>query len=852
MRCTSLSIGITEYRANALRNSDTRLHFAVTDAEALYRYTSLAWPTAEANNIHLLLCDEAASATGIEQAFIQIEQAGSFDLAILYLSGHGQRGPDNSGWFCLWDATPDTPSLDRVVLDRLLGRIDCSSVLLILDCCHAESIISGVPFFADLQGRQARLFCASSRADERAWEDLKLQRSVLSHVLFLGLSQTSALADITGHVSIGEQLFPFLRDQVPLVAAKVKSGSIQQPVVGGLAAIGMRLPTVQAGSIGRSLTLREILRNQVRRLIIWSVATVLFALLLIEAFWTHLAISGDQAIVLRPGIASTFSLLPVHLGKVVDTGFRGSQLDPMQDEAMQKLANGEFRTVSTQRTLDGLRQWIDLLTPMLKDRIALNFIHPIASGEGDDPDSAITFTAINFAARTMDTDPAVIASKQQLLLHAPLMPVSCTVLGNEQVVQFEIAQTGSLEDYIRAFIRYGAAQGKDPSAEVWKLARFIAHRSRDRNYDPTAQLEAQVLLEEIARSNGLTLSPQTLSELRAVLPPAQPNTCSPLAIGILIALGKGEDKAGAEALLRADDPTSKQAMVDILNAFRRIGAKYDYLIELPRSYFSIIGNYRPLLAETVQDMESWLDGQVKPETERLLEHVAMRPQAYNTLYEQLQSTEDPMRQGIAARYLARSFAWQSQAQKEGIQKWLVANASMLFPGSDITLGAALLGRQRQVDPRIIDRWIKQLSVGVIDPQSEFEEYHLIVVDARDAVAALAIAAGTTPIPDKALEQVELLLANRNSIPLRKEAIEGLGSLLRNQRGALADGIRDRLMDQRGNARRRLLTVDIAIAAINGLPDGGRITTLRSLAAFWRNEPEPELRRALGLILARVD
>ncbi|MNK36483.1 hypothetical protein D3C87_550340 [compost metagenome] len=850
MRCVSLSIGIANYRSDALRSSETRLHFSVADAEAVHRYASLAWPAEKTGSLHLQLCDDAASTAGMEQAFSQIIEAGRFGLAVLYLSGHGQRGIDHSGWFCLWDAVPDSPSLDRATLNDALNRLDCESVLLILDCCHAESIVSGMPFFAELRGRKARLFCASSRTDERAWEDSQLRRSVLSHVLFLGLSRTSTMADPTGHVSVDEQLLPYLRDQVPLLAAKMKRGTIQQPVVGGQAAIGMRVPTVQTGSIGRSLTLREVLRNQLKRLVILVIAAVCVVLLFIDTMWSHLAISGDQTIVVRPGIASTFSLLPVHLGNSVDTGFKSNQLDPTRDDILLKLASGEFRSISTQRTSDGLRMWIEQLAPILKDRKALEFIRPAVPEAPEGIEPVTTFSAINFAARVQGTTPIALVGQQRG--HAPLMEVSCATLGNEQLLDFDMALTGSLEDYIRGFVRYGATQGKDPSAEIWKLTRFIAQRSRARGYDSIATLETQVLLEEISRSKDLALSPQTLSDVRAVLPPAQPSTCSLQAIGILIALGHGEDKVGAEALLRATDPTSENAMSKILSAFRRSGAKSGDLIALPRRYFAIIGSYRPLSSYTVKDMENWLDNQADEETERLLEHVAMEPSAYDALHEQLQNSEDPMRQSVAARYLARAFSWQTPTQQETLLHWVEINAAKPFPGADITLAAALLGRERQLDVRLVENWVRQLAAGVHDPQSEFEENHLIVLDGRNAVAALAIAGTATPISAEVMERVETLLANRSSIPLRREAIAALGSRLRSQGDSLVDAARERLVEQRADARRRLLTVDIVVAALNGLSAEGRAKALRDLAALWRVEPEPELRKALGLILARTD
>lgn len=602
------------------------------------------------------------------------------------------------------------------------------------------------------------------------------------------------------------------------------------------------MPTVKTESIGRSLTLRELLRYQVRRLITWSIMTIVIILILIETLFSHLTLLSDQTIAVRPGLASTFSFLPFHPGRIVDTGFNSSQLNLTQINALQRLANGELRTITTLRTPDGLREWIDQLTPLLKDRKALAFIYP------NTPGNPFTFGAINFAARIQGIDPENFARQHQLLLHAPVINTDCISLGSEQRINFDINDTDSLEDFIRAYVRYLALQNEDPSAEVWKLSRFIALRALERSYDPVAQREIDVLLEEIAQAKNLTLSSETLATLRNLLPPSQPNSCSMLAIGILIAKGSTEDKNRAEALLRATEPSAKKSLSEIFTAFRRSGIKH-YLISQPRSMLIAIGQYRPLQEQTISDLVDLESENIDPEQEQLLENIALPYSAYETLNKQLHDNNNPWRQSIALRLLARAFIWLPPSLKADLRRWVQDHALERFIESNITLGVGLSGRQHKLPSDIIDGWVKRLSAGVVDPQSETDSNYTIVVDARNAVAALAMASATTPIPIEAEEKVEFLLANRTAIPLRQEAIEGLGARLRLQDNSLAEAIRDRLLIQRDSVKQRLLTVAIAIAAINGLQAEARRAVLLKFTEFWHSESEPELRKAYGLILA---
>jgi hypothetical protein len=139
VRCASIAIGIVAYDDRQLRVDHAELRYAVGDARAFHRYVSLAWPAAETNSVHLELLEGQASKPSIETAFRQLSGAGEFDLAIVYLSGHGEREPYGSGWFCAADAASGHRSLDGPSLNSLLALVQASSVLMLVDCCYAEA-----------------------------------------------------------------------------------------------------------------------------------------------------------------------------------------------------------------------------------------------------------------------------------------------------------------------------------------------------------------------------------------------------------------------------------------------------------------------------------------------------------------------------------------------------------------------------------------------------------------------------------------------------------------------------------------------------------------------------------------
>src|SRR5713101_3059063 len=98
-------------------------------------------------------------------------------------------------------------------------------------------------YFGSLHDSRARLFIASARKDQLAWKDEHLRRSILSDVLLRACSSTSLLQNSSGLVNVESALFPYLREQIPLLAAAQKRGAMQERVSGGSARDDITLPS---------------------------------------------------------------------------------------------------------------------------------------------------------------------------------------------------------------------------------------------------------------------------------------------------------------------------------------------------------------------------------------------------------------------------------------------------------------------------------------------------------------------------------------------------------------------------------------------------------------------------------
>jgi hypothetical protein len=342
MRCASITVGITAYDHRRYRESDMRLLYAEEDAKAFFRYISTAFD--EPASKHLRIDESAATLERLRSGFRELADQGRFDLLVVYLSGHGDLsdGPSGEGWFCMKEAAPGRPSLDRRALDEWLPAISAARVLLLIDCCFAEAVVSGSEFFGRLDNAITRVFVASARAGQRSWEDDGLKRSVFSDVLLRALSTESDIADGDGQVDLEGRLLPTLREQVPLLTVARKDGQVQEPVVGGVSVSRTLLPVVTTQSLGRQLTISQTVGRRIRKGLGIAAAVLVISLVFIDLATYHIAVAGAGELHVRPGLRSTYYLLPFHFGQEIDTGFTLDDLHERKDSVFESLRQGDL------------------------------------------------------------------------------------------------------------------------------------------------------------------------------------------------------------------------------------------------------------------------------------------------------------------------------------------------------------------------------------------------------------------------------------------------------------------------------------------------------------------------------
>ncbi|WP_244563884.1 hypothetical protein [Ensifer aridi] len=232
----------------------------------------------------LVWIDESkATAEALKDGFLSLARQGPFELCWVFLSGHGWVDETSAGFLVQPDGTGvDLPLLHANTLDQLLSEITAERTILVLDCCLAEGVVRRMPFFTALGPSVARLYVASSREQQRTWEDDGVQHGVFSaHLLdLLNNGSAAQLGARKTQLDVDAELFPTLCEQVPLYVLEHKNGAHQEPVKGGVSSSAVTLPVASAA---RRVRDRTALGTAIRRLrqIMTGLAVGAVALLLL-------------------------------------------------------------------------------------------------------------------------------------------------------------------------------------------------------------------------------------------------------------------------------------------------------------------------------------------------------------------------------------------------------------------------------------------------------------------------------------------------------------------------------------------------------------------------------------------
>jgi hypothetical protein len=136
-------VGINKYK-----DTSNNLELAGKDAKDIY--TFLNERKHLFGNLHIkLLLDEKATRDGVLRALKDdLQQAGSEDVVLIYLSGHGSPDKKAPGKYYFWPHDVDENDLPATAVwmndPGLFATIRSERVLLVADACHSGGYLSGL------------------------------------------------------------------------------------------------------------------------------------------------------------------------------------------------------------------------------------------------------------------------------------------------------------------------------------------------------------------------------------------------------------------------------------------------------------------------------------------------------------------------------------------------------------------------------------------------------------------------------------------------------------------------------------------------------------------------------------
>ncbi len=880
MRCASVSIGIVEYLDLAYTTSDMRLRYAIGDAEAFHQYVSLGWP-ADAAPEHELFRDSDATIGRIREHFAAISGGGHLDLFFLYLSGHGEVGPDGSGWFCLTDAEPGRPSLDGAEIDRWLNAVDAECVIVFIDCCHAEAVIVGSRFFAVRQDRRAHVVAASCRTDQRAWEDDGLKRSVFSDVLLRALSTDSPIAEPRGQVDVQARLLPYLRDQVPTAASALKRGQDQDPVTSGFMSGPLTLPVVSTKSLGRPLTIPQAIRAGVRRFLAASLIALAAVLIATDVLIFHIAVDGTGELIVRPGFRGTYAALPFHVVPTLDTGLSIRDFNARNstnDKLLAALAAGSLWGFATHRDGHGVKTWFEPLEPGLLPSVR-NRLDALAFGEASafdvDSDSPVVTETLFLSSLKGKRASEIGRVTYPLDLH---ITWACT-----EPIANRLDFTRLLEnsDVFRRDMQWAAvttpAEPAARAAEVTDLVKLAAYRAfhkqdceeclaraadsgvsqdgsgSDVDPDERRLIEFDAFAAAIESIVGDHPTDTFRSEITPFLKTTKGTWCSVHGAFAQAMTGSMRTSSEAEASLFA--------IVESYDRSKQGDTGGDPQQQMAVRSLELLARRRPLDPITLDKLSKIIARDAADLTppipamtllKGLVVSRALTSDLKSLLFRNLRPERGPgdFTDLAAANMLARNYSFLNSEEKTRVRQWLADAASANAFVSDFHEALGFVSLVEQLPEKELALLETRLSsMSRFPPQATNYRGEMVITSTGDSAAvALGRVAQTHILRPDVVERLANIAVARADMGHREEIIRGLARQWYGATQDFANHIRERLNTCRGDATRRALEVDVAGSALENLPASQKNELVNHLIVMWSREPDPAQRVALAKIV----
>ncbi|MCK1446721.1 caspase family protein [Bradyrhizobium sp. 48] len=854
MRVASISIGIGNYKDRNYRESTAQLKHAQSDAKAFSKYAQGADDDkTDMSARHKFLIDREANLIELRSASEAISSAGNLDLFMLYLSGHGEPGSEiGGGWFCLFDAEGGLPSLTANLIDEVLRKVKAANTLLIIDCCFAEAVISTSRFFTLLGSSRSRLAIASARTDQRSWEDEDLKRSLFSDVLIRSLSVGSAVADAHGYVDVERALFPALREQVPLLASSRKAAR-QEPVTLGIAAEGLRLPTVVAASLGRPLSISEAVRAGVRRTLLAGLIAAATALVGLELFVYHLAVDVSGAIVVRPGLKETFGLQPLHVFPPIDTGIRLEQVARQNDEGVKRLADGRLWGFRTHLDADGLRTWLAAEETMLGRRARQSidvFARSTMSQFKPDDDTPPLLEA-GFLSLLNKADPTAVG--RSLYPRDLKVGVPCEA-DARRVLDFTLFSSSSEVFAADAsWMEFTAPRAPDErTSRLSELLRLAAYRSQAEKDDAIREREFRSFATAVVRFFRDSGDEQAFSDsLRLQLSSDRRGWCALHAVFVAALVQPASYSHEAEQeLWRVLFTYDRNKQGDIATAAQTLAGLA----------LSFVARVRDLDQESIIRLakaidESGADFDLDLPMPSLLREIGSTrgyPEPLEALLEsklEASKKEFDFTDLAVAKLLACAKSLASD-RRERFRDWLQKNTERNRTQFEFQTALGCASATGPLEQNQLKVLLDHLS-----PESRFPPPSVgyrgetvITSNGDAAAAALGQYLQRYPLPNDQIEQLVNIAISRPDLEGRQGMLRGLAQRWYSKDEESAEPIVRRLSRAVSDSRRMTLEVEVAADHISSRPANVKERTLGALLARWQQETEPEIRMALAKLL----
>lgn len=904
-RILTVCLGVSAYPTAVLQPGEKPLRYLAASATALHALFRGIWSGDDST--HHLIVDEGATRAGFDQVLSR--SAGEYDLFVIYLGGHGRAGGRKPFKFLFHGERPEDAVARAQEIDAALGRPNAANVLLLLDACFAGAYGQETTFFRAARG-STRLCIASSRADQKSWEDRHFRRSLFADAVVKALTDETHIGRCK---SVVGEFFTEVADDVARHAFALKASVAQEPILIGEPSAALTLPTVsRPADTTRSMTTYQVLVRRSRQIAAAvAILAVIGAVLTSYATWRP-ALNGSGLVELRPGPKW---LSPLNIGpwrRRVETDVSATDLKD-EDRHAELLDESGFRAWPGLSRAK-VRRWADaFVDDYLNAEAGARWRIRLGYADGVARLSTTTRRIVPIRTATVPTATELAAEAKLLDPSAPLSdvwrlqwrdnvaPGACSDSrpSQEQADRvssyLRLSEAAEFVTWLRGLALAARADDAIGFEEVANVVEMLttANRTWRREYAATvaapdepitgARIAARfterptrsevtalgtVAAAIAARRTDRSVEPVTKAERARIL--ELMDGCSEIASHILAALGRHGDPAQVVAWARsrtrsdqgrlalrelaARDALPDDAIVWMVDTLGFAGSPADRKRAFvgAREWLTGIADLRPL---------------PEPLVARLIDYASERAAAGDG-EGKLQAVQIILRSPAGARSATDPrYAALLSASAEARDPLPPTDQELEHAGILARSGVKLNRRQREILMAILES-----PPGGGTPRVSFTDE-----DRNGASGATQLVAGATSThlrafsrlvvgesgPDcaagdpRALPFLELAMADalRFGIPAGRlrEVATASAVALEHASGNKLDGaeLRSRVRCCATDSAARQAHAEIAIAALARMLPDRRSQVLDELRAYWRREQEPEVKLALAATIVRA-